>query len=184
MEGGRSGAPRGGCRATRTCRPRGKVCGISGDGLAGGLSETGVPKWRLAVSEVLTFPGDDVEDVKDAVVSPIVVDDTVEHGLRGKRRWEGFHQRFPQDPRSEGRVRHCKQRLALPRKINSRQKILSRRWVAKIFWITSVLTVLPNMSVNILRFLCGDEGRKTVDKRRQSRASGTRILLELHASSE
>ena len=43
------------------------------------------PKRSLAVREILAFPGDDVQYVEDAVVTPVIVQDAVEHRLRRQR---------------------------------------------------------------------------------------------------
>ena len=54
----------------------------------------GVPERGFAVAEVLALPSDDVEDVQDAVVAPVVIKYAVEHSLRWKGRWEGLHERL------------------------------------------------------------------------------------------
>ena len=72
-----------------------------------GRSENwGVPEGGFAIAEVLALPSNDVEDVQNAVVAPVVIEYTVEHSLRRKSRWEGLHERFSQYPRTQSRIWH------------------------------------------------------------------------------
>ena len=66
--------------------------------MAAGAEERteGVPEGCFAIAEVLALPSNDVEDVQDAVVAPVVIEYAVEHSLRRKGRREGLYQRLAQ----------------------------------------------------------------------------------------
>src|ERR1700683_4527841 len=59
------------------------------------------PEWSLTVPYVLTFPLQNIEDVQNAIVSPIWIQYAIQGGLRGKIGWEWRHERFSQNSRSQ-----------------------------------------------------------------------------------
>jgi hypothetical protein len=63
------------------------------------------PERSLAVADILTLPLEYVQNMNDAVVSPIDIEDTIEHCKRWEGGWKSRKKHFAQYTRSKSRIR-------------------------------------------------------------------------------
>jgi hypothetical protein len=73
------------------------------------------PEGRLAVTNILTLPLDDVEYVQNPILTPIYIQDTIQDCEWGKYRWKTLDENLPKESGSQGSIRGCLNLIQLTR---------------------------------------------------------------------